>query len=100
MITQTILTNLAGVFSDPILIDEQRGRISSLRFGSGTLFLVVLGGICDGTSGFTRIILRGWNQIEHKSSFQSGAELAYYKAHLQIEEKGGQIMKLKSEFLN
>ena len=62
--------NLTGMFSDPILIDEERGRI---RFGT---FLLI--GLRDGRSRFASIVVWGWDQVEDEHAVQSGAELADY----------------------
>jgi hypothetical protein len=57
------MINLTSVFGDPVVIDEQRGRIGGLGFGFGPLLLVILDGLDEGTRGLSGVIWWGWDQI-------------------------------------
>lgn len=72
--------NLASMFGNPVLVDEQGRGIGGLGFGP--FFLVGLG---EGASGLGGVVGWGGNEIEEEGPAQIGAELADYKTYLKME---------------
>lgn len=62
------MLDLTSMFGDPIVINDQRGRIGGLGLGFGSLFLVVLDSLEEGTRGLSGVVRGSWDQIEHKTS--------------------------------
>lgn len=56
------------MFCDPILVNGERRGIGGLRFGLGSLSLVVLGGLDKGTSRRSGVDWWGWDDIEDEAS--------------------------------
>lgn len=68
--------HLAGVFGNPVLIDEEWRGIGGVGFGFGSVGFLLFG-VGNGARGFAGVIWRGWDQIEEEDTVQSGTELAY-----------------------
>lgn len=80
--------NLTSVFNNPILIDKQRGWGIMQRFGLWPfLLLIVFGGLREGTGRLSGIVWRCRNQVKHKTTVDSGIQLANHKTHLSKQNK-------------
>lgn len=74
--------NLTSMLGDPILVNDQGGRIGRLRFGLGSLLLVVPGRVEERTSSVSGIVGWGRHQIEHEATVQRQAYLANHEPDL------------------
>lgn len=62
------MMNLTSMFGDPIVIYDQRGGIGRVGFGFGSLLLVFLDSLDEGTRRLPGVVWWGWDQIEDETS--------------------------------